>query len=59
MKTRMLAFACIFALLLACSPRVNAIEDGSPEAVAADVLVVRPLCLAMTVLGSALFVELG
>lgn len=31
-------------------------EDGSPEAIAADVLVVRPLCFVSTLVGSALFV---
>ena len=57
MKTRIITVACIVALLLACTPRVNAgVDDGSAEAIAADVLVVRPLCLVMTVIGSALFI---
>jgi hypothetical protein len=56
MKTRIVTICCILAILLAEAPRVNAIEDGSTEAVAADVLLVRPLCFAMTLIGSALFV---
>ncbi len=31
-------------------------DDGSPEAVASDVLVVRPVCFVATILGSALFI---
>jgi hypothetical protein len=31
-------------------------DDGSPEAIAADVLVARPACLVATVVGSAVFV---
>ena len=30
-------------------------DDGSPEAIAADVLVVRPVCFVATIVGSALF----
>ena len=55
MKTRYLTFCCAVALLLAQAPRANAFEDGSPEAVAADVIVVRPVCFVATVIGSALF----
>lgn len=56
MKIRFLTFLCVTAILFAHTPRVSAIEDGSTEAIAADVLVVRPLCFAVTVIGSALFV---
>lgn len=56
MKTRILAFVCAGALLAASAPQASAIEDGSAEAIAADVLVVRPVCLAVTVIGTALFV---
>ncbi len=55
MKTRILTFCCVMALLAATMPQAQAIEDGSPEAVAADVLVVRPVCFAATIIGSALF----
>jgi len=37
------------------TPRSAAQDDGSPEVIAADVLVVRPVCLAATIVGSALF----
>ncbi len=56
MKTRILTVCCALAILFAYAPRVSAIEDGSAEAIAADILVVRPLCLATTLVGSALFV---
>ena len=51
-----LALCCAMAFLFAQTPRSSAQEDGSPEAIAADVLIVRPLCLAATVIGAALFV---
>jgi len=56
MKTRILTFCCVVAILAAGMPQTRAIEDGSPEAVAADILVVRPVCFAATIIGSALFV---
>jgi len=56
MKTRILTFFCALGILWAQAPQANAFEDGSTEAVAADVLVVRPACFVMTVIGSALFV---
>jgi hypothetical protein len=56
MKTRILTFGCVLALLIAAAPQSSAMEDGSAEAIAADLLVVRPACLVMTIIGSALFV---
>lgn len=56
MKSRILILCCAAAILFCQAPQSNAIEDGSTEAVAADVLVVRPACFIMTILGSALFV---
>ncbi len=56
MKARILTFCFVASMLLATSPQARALEDGSPEAIAADVLVVRPLCFATTVIGSALFI---
>ena len=56
MKTRILTVCCVAAILLAQTPQSNAIEDGSMEAISADVLLVRPLCFVATVVGSALFV---
>ena len=47
----------ISALFLAASAlSTSAFDDGSFEAVAADVIVVRPLSFVATLLGSALFV---
>lgn len=56
MKTKLVTFACVAALLLASAPGAMAIDDGSPEAIAADVLVARPACFVATVVGSGLFV---
>ena len=56
MKTRIVTLFCVAAILMAEVPQACAIEDGSAEAVAADVLAVRPLCFVATVIGSALFV---
>ena len=53
---RILTVCCIAAILVAQMPQAQAMEDGSAEAIAADVLVVRPACLAMTLIGSALFI---
>src|ERR1051326_7053327 len=56
MKTRILTFVFVLAILWAQTPQTNAVEDGSTEAIAADLLVVRPACFVMTIIGSALFV---
>jgi hypothetical protein len=56
MKTRIVTLGCITAILLAGAPQTQAIEDGSSEAVAADVLVVRPACFVATIIGTALFI---
>ena len=55
MKTRILTFCCVLAIYLSGMPDSRALDDGSTEAVAADVLVVRPACFVATVLGSAVF----
>jgi hypothetical protein len=49
-----LCFAVAFFFVQ--TPRSVAQEDGSPEVIAADVLIVRPVCLAATIIGAALFV---
>ena len=55
MKRNVLIF--ISALFLAASaPSTSAFDDGSFEAVAADVVVVRPFSFVATLIGSALFV---
>lgn len=50
-----LSLCCVAAVLVLQAPRSWAQEDGSPEVIAADVLIVRPVCLAATVIGAALF----
>ena len=56
MKTRILTFCCVLAIYLSEMPASRALDDGSTEAVAADVLAVRPACFVATVLGSVVFV---
>ena len=57
MKTICLALVCALALAGAGAPRAAAADKTpGPLAVAADAVVVRPLCLASTIVGSALFV---
>lgn len=55
MKKRIFVFLVV-ALFTASAPVAHAWEDGSFEAVAADIVVVRPFSFVATVLGSALFV---
>lgn len=56
MKTKFVSMACAVALLLASAPGAMALDDGSAEAIAADVLVARPACFVATVVGSGIFV---
>jgi hypothetical protein len=42
--------------MLAGTLPCRAFSDDSPEAIAADALVVRPFCLVATIVGSAVFV---
>jgi hypothetical protein len=56
MKRRTLVTLIALFLLAASTPRVQAFDDNSFEAVAADAIVVRPMGFVATVLGSALFV---
>lgn len=56
MKARFTAVGCALAIGLWSATPSQALDNGSPEAVAADVLVARPACLAATVVGSAVFV---
>jgi len=44
------------AFIALAAPSSQAFEDYSPEAMAADSLVVRPVCLAATIVGTAVFV---
>lgn len=56
MNTKIITLGCVLALGFCNVTPARAMEDGSPEAIAADVLVARPACLAATVVGSAVFV---
>ena len=55
MKRRLFMFF-IAVLFTTASPVARAFDDGSFEAVSADIVVVRPVGFVATVLGSALFV---
>lgn len=55
MKTELVVGICAAALLLGSTQSTRAAAD-EPLAAAADALVVRPVCLAATVVGSAVFV---
>lgn len=55
MKRRIFPLVIAATLLAASAPRTQAFDDRSFEAVATDVIVVRPFCFVATVLGSALF----
>jgi hypothetical protein len=55
MRKKAVCVVCACLLLMGSSVPCHAFSDGSPEAVAADGLVVRPVCLAATVIGSAVF----
>ncbi|MPN47691.1 hypothetical protein SDC9_195295 [bioreactor metagenome] len=56
MKTKLLTLVCAVSILGASTPSARAIEDYSSAAMVADAIVVRPVCLAATVVGSAFFV---
>jgi hypothetical protein len=56
MKTKLVTVLCVAALLMTTVPEASALEDGSPEAIAADVLVARPACFVATVVGTGVFV---
>lgn len=53
---RTVVILCSVLFLAATNRSASAFDDGSFEATAADVLVVRPLSFVATILGSALFV---
>ena len=56
MKTKALTAICVLAVVLCGVTSASASGDNGPGAVVADVLVVRPACLAVTVFGAAFFV---
>ena len=54
---RRLVFLLLCAVLLVASaPATSAFDDNSFEAVAADIIVIRPFGFVATVIGSALFI---
>jgi hypothetical protein len=56
MKSKWITALCILALGW-CSVRpCQALDNGTPEAVIVDTVVVRPACFAVTVVGTAFFV---
>jgi hypothetical protein len=55
MKTKLITAVCALAILSIGANTASAASDDDLK-VAADTLVVRPVCLAATVVGSALFV---
>ena len=57
MKTKLLiTVPCVLALLLSTSTPVYASGDTDATSVAVDVVVARPVSLALTIVGSVLFV---
>lgn len=56
MKTRLVTIFCVAAIIFMQTSRIQAAESVSAEAVALDLLVVRPVAFAATAIGSALFV---
>jgi hypothetical protein len=55
MRKKALCVACALLFTFGGVVPSRAFSDGSPEAVAADTLLVRPFCLVATILGSAVF----
>ena len=55
MKNRLIALVCAAGVLLCGSTPALAQDDGGMT-MAADIIVVRPVCLVATVLGSAVFI---
>jgi hypothetical protein len=56
MRKKALCVACALLLTFGGVMPSQAFSDGSPEAIATDVIFVRPFCLVATILGSAVFV---
>ena len=56
MKTKFVTLCCVLAIGAGSVMQARAMDDGSPEAVAADVIVARPAGFVATVVGSAFFV---
>jgi hypothetical protein len=55
MKTRIPALLLSLAVVFATAGSARALDDNSPEAMIADAIVVRPVCLAATAVGAAFY----
>jgi hypothetical protein len=55
MKSKLPALLLALAIVHLGAPPAQAFEDYAPEAMVADTIVVRPLCLAATIVGTAVF----
>lgn len=56
MKTKLITFLCAIAFCFTATNSTLAQTRPDPAAVVADVVVVRPVCLVATIVGSVFFV---
>jgi hypothetical protein len=56
MRAKFLTTICVLAVGLSAAAARSATDNADPVEVATDALVVRPVCLVATVVGSAVFV---
>jgi len=56
MKTKLVTAVCVLAISLVSVTPCRAADKADPAAVVIDVVVARPVCLAVTVFGAAFFV---
>ncbi|MGD0260565.1 MAG: hypothetical protein ABSD29_12165 [Verrucomicrobiota bacterium] len=56
MKAKLLTAICVLAVCLGSVASSAASDNSGPLTVATDAVVIRPACLAATVIGSAVFV---
>jgi len=56
MKTKLITTMCVIAFCLASTSSTQASATPDPAMVVADAIVVRPVCLVATIVGSAFFV---
>ena len=56
MKTKLITFLCVLAFCFAATNSTVAQTRPDPAMVVADVVIVRPVCLVATIVGSVFFV---
>jgi len=56
MKTKLITFLCLLAFCFAATNSTVAQTRPDPAMVVADVVIVRPVCLVATIVGSVFFV---